>query len=114
MWPFMRDKLAVPQPEDCLPGRSQPMPLPERHFVNRHPLAEPYPEGMKKAIFGLGCFWGAERVFWQVPGVWVTMLMAPPIKASRSSCRTITAMRPSTPPNASEPRKGAAPQRCGP
>jgi len=72
MWPFMRDKLAVPQPEDCLPGRSQPMPLPEQHFVNHHPLAGPYPAGTNKAVFGLGCFWGAERVFWQAPGVWVT------------------------------------------
>jgi peptide-methionine (S)-S-oxide reductase len=72
MWPFMREKLAVPRPEDCLPGRSQPMPIPERHFVNHHPLAGPYPEGMQKALFGLGCFWGAERVFWQAPGVWVT------------------------------------------
>jgi peptide-methionine (S)-S-oxide reductase len=48
------------------------MPLPEQHFVNCHPLAEPYPAGMQKALFGLGCFWGAERVFWQAPGVWVT------------------------------------------
>jgi peptide-methionine (S)-S-oxide reductase len=72
MWPFMRDKLAVPRPEDCLPGRDQPMPLPEQHFVNHHPLAGPYPGDMKKALFGLGCFWGAERVFWQAPGVWVT------------------------------------------
>ena len=72
MWPFMRDKLAVPRPEDCLPGREQPMPLPEQHFVNHHPLAGPYPDGMQKALFGLGCFWGAERVFWQAPGVWVT------------------------------------------
>lgn len=72
MWPFMRDKLAVPRPEDCLPGREQPMPLPKRHFVNHHPLAGPYPDGMQKALFGLGCFWGAERVFWQAPGVWVT------------------------------------------
>ena len=72
MWPFMRDKLAVPQPEDCLPGRGQPMPLPEQHFVNHHPLVGPYPAGMGKAVFGLGCFWGAERVFWQAPGVWVT------------------------------------------
>ena len=48
------------------------MPLPEQHFVHRHPLAGPYPDGMEKAIFGLGCFWGAERVFWQAPGVWVT------------------------------------------
>jgi peptide-methionine (S)-S-oxide reductase len=72
MWPFMREKLAVPRPEDCLPGREQPMPLPEQHFVNRHQLAGPYPAGMQKAVFGLGCFWGAERVFWQAPGVWVT------------------------------------------
>ena len=72
MWPFMRDKLVVPRSEDCLPGRSQPMPIPERHFVNHHPLAGPHPDGMQKAIFGLGCFWGAERVFWQAPGVWVT------------------------------------------
>jgi len=72
MWPFMRDKLVVPTPEDCLPGRADPMPVPERHFVNGRPLAGPYPAGMAKAVFGLGCFWGAERVFWQAPGVWIT------------------------------------------
>jgi peptide-methionine (S)-S-oxide reductase len=48
------------------------MPIPERHFVNNHPLVGPYPDGLQKAVFGLGCFWGAERVFWQAPGVWVT------------------------------------------
>jgi peptide-methionine (S)-S-oxide reductase len=72
MWRFMRDKLVVPQPEDCLPGRAEPVKIPERHFVNGHPLAGPYPVGLEKAVFGLGCFWGAERVFWQAPGVWVT------------------------------------------
>ncbi len=72
MWRFMRDKLTVPQPEDCLPGRAEPLSIPERHFVNGHPLAGPYPAGSEKALFGLGCFWGAERVFWQAPGVWVT------------------------------------------
>jgi peptide-methionine (S)-S-oxide reductase len=72
MWPFLHNKLVVPRPEECLPGRTEPMPIPERHFVNGHPLAGPYPEGMEKAVFGLGCFWGAERVFWQAPGVWVT------------------------------------------
>ena len=72
MWRFMRDKLVVPQPEDCLPGRSEPIDIPQRHFVNGHPLAGPYPAGFEKAVFGLGCFWGAERVFWQAPGVWVT------------------------------------------
>ncbi|MBV9685707.1 MAG: peptide-methionine (S)-S-oxide reductase, partial [Alphaproteobacteria bacterium] len=72
MWPFMREKLVVPRAEDCLPGRNEPMPVPERHFVNGHSLAGPYPDGMRKALFGLGCFWGAERVFWQAAGVWVT------------------------------------------
>jgi peptide-methionine (S)-S-oxide reductase len=72
MWPFTREKLVVPEPDDCLPGRTEPMPVPERHFVNQHPLTEPYPDGMQKALFGLGCFWGAERAFWQAPGVWVT------------------------------------------
>ncbi len=72
MWPFMREKLVVPSPAECLPGRAEPMPLPEQHFVNRQPLAGPYPDGMRKAVFGLGCFWGAERVFWQAPGVYVT------------------------------------------
>ncbi|HJU16064.1 MAG TPA: peptide-methionine (S)-S-oxide reductase MsrA [Stellaceae bacterium] len=72
MWRFMRDKLSVPKPEDCLPGRPTPMPVPERHFVNDRPLAGPYPPGLEKALFGLGCFWGAEKLFWQAPGVWVT------------------------------------------
>jgi peptide-methionine (S)-S-oxide reductase len=72
MWPFTRDKLVVPAPGECLPGRAETMPVPERHFVNGHALAGPYPAGLEKAIFALGCFWGAERVFWQTPGVWVT------------------------------------------
>ncbi len=72
MWPFMRDKLVIPRPEECLPGRVQAMTVPERHFVNDRPLAGPYPPRLEKAIFALGCFWGAERVFWQAPGVWVT------------------------------------------
>jgi peptide-methionine (S)-S-oxide reductase len=72
MWPFTGAKLAVPRPEDCLPGRTTPMPVPERHFVNDRQLVDPYPEGLEQAMFGLGCFWGAERVFWEAPGVWVT------------------------------------------
>jgi peptide-methionine (S)-S-oxide reductase len=72
MWPFTGANLVVPRPEDCLPGRAAAMPVPEPHFVNGHPLAGPYPEGLERAVFGLGCFWGAERVFWRTPGVWVT------------------------------------------
>ena len=72
MWRFMRDKLVGPRPEDCLPGRAEPLRIPERHFVNGHRLAGPYPDGFEKAVFGLGCFWGAERVFWETPGVWTT------------------------------------------
>jgi peptide-methionine (S)-S-oxide reductase len=72
MWSFMRDKLVVPGPAECLPGRAEEMPVPERHFVNGRALKPPYPAGMEKAIFALGCFWGSERVFWQTPGVWVT------------------------------------------
>ncbi len=56
----------------ALPGRDEAMPVPERHFVNGHPLAPPYPEGLEQAMFGMGCFWGAERTFWETDGVWVT------------------------------------------
>jgi peptide-methionine (S)-S-oxide reductase len=72
MWPFTAAKLVMPQPEDCLPGRAGAMPVPEQHFVNGHRLVGPYSEGLERAVFGLGCFWGAERIFWQALGVWVT------------------------------------------
>jgi peptide-methionine (S)-S-oxide reductase len=59
---------------DALPGRTdQTMTVPETHFVNGHPLQGPWPEGMKTVVFGLGCFWGAEKMFWQLPGVYSTV-----------------------------------------
>jgi peptide-methionine (S)-S-oxide reductase len=58
--------------EDALPGREEPMPVPDRHDVLGTPLTPPFPEGLEQAVFGLGCFWGAERVFWRAPGVYTT------------------------------------------
>ena len=65
-------KLSLPTPNEALPGRSTPMPVPDKHFVNGHPLKPPFPAGMETALFGLGCFWGAERKFWQQDGVFTT------------------------------------------
>jgi peptide-methionine (S)-S-oxide reductase len=67
-----RHKLELPSPEEALPGRDEPMPVPERHYVNGNPLAPPFPAGLEQAVFGMGCFWGAERMFWQEPGVFTT------------------------------------------
>lgn len=65
-------KTVMPKPEDALPGRATPMPVPARHEVNGHPLAPPFPPQLRRALFGLGCFWGAERKFWSLPGVYTT------------------------------------------
>ena len=69
---FFRKKAELPTANDALPGRSERMPVPAQHFVNGQPLDEPFPEGLERAVFGLGCFWGAERIFWQLPGVYST------------------------------------------
>ncbi len=66
------DVLQLPTAAEALPGRVARMPVPDRHLVTGNPLAPPFPEGLERAVFGLGCFWGAERKFWQVPGVWTT------------------------------------------
>jgi peptide-methionine (S)-S-oxide reductase len=65
-------KTRMPTADEALPGRSAEMPVPERHFVNGNPLKGPWPTGYQTAMFGLGCFWGAERKFWQAEGVYTT------------------------------------------
>jgi peptide-methionine (S)-S-oxide reductase len=67
-----RKKLSLPTAAEALPGRATAIPTAERHFVNGRPLKGPYPDGMESLVVGLGCFWGAERKFWQLPGVFVT------------------------------------------
>jgi peptide-methionine (S)-S-oxide reductase len=71
MW-LLRSKTEMPNAGEALPGRDTPMPVPERHFVNGNPLTPPFPDGIETAVFAMGCFWGAERVFWQRPGVFTT------------------------------------------
>jgi peptide-methionine (S)-S-oxide reductase len=67
-----RKMLEMPSSKEALPGRPNSIRSAEKHFVSGRPLKGPYPEGVAKALFGLGCFWGAEKKFWQIPGVWVT------------------------------------------
>jgi peptide-methionine (S)-S-oxide reductase len=68
----LRSKYSMPTAQTALPGRSEPMPVPAAHFVNGHPLRGPFPEHLRQAIFGMGCFWGVERKFWQLGGVFTT------------------------------------------
>ncbi|HEY8058329.1 MAG TPA: peptide-methionine (S)-S-oxide reductase MsrA [Acidimicrobiales bacterium] len=65
-------KSQLPTAEEALPGRADTMRVPDQHFVNFHPLTGPFPEGLQSVVFGLGCFWGAEKLFWQIPGVYTT------------------------------------------
>jgi peptide-methionine (S)-S-oxide reductase len=65
-------KSSLPSPAEALPGRAEAMPVPAKHFVNGNPLQAPFPAGLETAMFGLGCFWGAERKFWQQSGVFST------------------------------------------
>jgi peptide-methionine (S)-S-oxide reductase len=72
MFTLKRKPLSMPSPADALPGRAEAIPTATHHFVNGVPLEGPYPKEAEKALFGLGCFWGAERKFWTLPGVIVT------------------------------------------
>jgi peptide-methionine (S)-S-oxide reductase len=69
---WLNRRTTLPSPGEALPGREEPMPVPPRHHVTGHPLTPPFPPGLATATFALGCFWGAERVFWQIPGVYTT------------------------------------------
>jgi peptide-methionine (S)-S-oxide reductase len=69
---LFRQAPEIPAADEALPGRAKAMPVPARHFVNGHPIAPPFPEGMELALFGVGCFWGAEKKFWQAEGVYST------------------------------------------
>jgi peptide-methionine (S)-S-oxide reductase len=69
---FFSRKAEMVASEHALVGRDEPMVVPEAHFVNGHPLSPPWPGGMRQAVFAMGCFWGAERKFWEAPGVWAT------------------------------------------
>jgi peptide-methionine (S)-S-oxide reductase len=69
---LFRSKSTMPTRETAVPGRSAPLEVPATHFVNGHRIVPPFPAGMREAVFGMGCFWGAERLFWELPGVYST------------------------------------------
>src|SRR5207253_3404400 len=69
---FTKKSMTIPSAAEALPGRAERMPIPELHFVNRNRLSTPFPDGLARAMFGMGCFWGAERKFWQLDGVYST------------------------------------------
>jgi peptide-methionine (S)-S-oxide reductase len=69
---LFRDKTEMVEPRDALSGREETMVVPDQHYVLGTPITPPFPDGFERAVFGLGCFWGAERVFWQAPGVYTT------------------------------------------
>ena len=86
---LFRKKAVMPTKEEAPPGRSAALKVPERHFVNGHRLAPRFPAGLREAVFGMGCFWGAERLFWETPGVYSTAVamrvVTPPTRPTKRS-----------------------------
>jgi len=72
MFSFMKKLSKLLPAESALPGRANAVTVPDKHFINGHPLQAPFPAGLQQAVFGMGCFWGAERLFWKLPGVYST------------------------------------------
>jgi len=72
MFNFSRTKIIIPQPENCLPGRTTPIVTSSVHYVNGNTIISPFPAGLETLVVGMGCFWGAERIFWKTPGVYTT------------------------------------------
>jgi len=68
----MAHRDTMPRPDELLPGRDEPLPVGNRHHVLDRPILPPFPQGLERAVFGMGCFWGAEQLFWELPGVWTT------------------------------------------
>jgi len=72
LFDVLKNKISIPKVDDALPGRDEEMTIPDFHFVNGNPMKAPFPDHLEQIIIGLGCFWGAEKAFWQLPGVYVT------------------------------------------
>ncbi len=74
MWFTPKHRVIIPRPDQALPGRAAALSVSHAHYVNGNPLQPPFPDGLEMALFAMGCFWGAERVFWRAPGVFTTMV----------------------------------------
>ena len=110
-----RTKLELPTPDQALPGRGDPVPVPSRHEVLGTPLVPPFPDGIEPAVFGMGCFWGAERKFWQAPGVYTTAVgYAGGLHAEPDLRGGLLAAGPGTPRScsSSSTRRRRATRRC--
>jgi peptide-methionine (S)-S-oxide reductase len=99
MFTFMKKMKSLLPASGTLPGRDEAMRVPEKHFINGNALKAPFPEGMEQAVFGLGCFWGAEKLFWNIPGVYSTAV------GYAGARRRIRPTRKSVPDSPTTPRR---------